>query len=134
MNTPARPAIRMTGLSKPFWDGVAEQRLLLQYDPVARRHQFYPRPVSLFGATPLEWREASGYGELITFTECRSPAKGFEGLGPYLVGVVHLDEGVKFFTRIVNATFDTITIGQRMHINWDPEGIDQLCRFEPVRD
>jgi uncharacterized OB-fold protein len=134
MNTPTRPAIRMTGLSQPFWNGVAQQRLLLQYDPVARRYQFYPRPVSLYGAAALEWREASGFGELIAFTECHAPAKGFEGLGPYLVGVVRLDEGVKFFTRIVNATFDTIAIGQRMRINWDPEAVDQLCRFEPALD
>lgn len=134
MSDTARPAIRQTKMSAPFWEGIAQQRLLLQYDAKADRYQFYPRPVSLYSGAPLEWREASGYGKLVAFTECRSPAKGFESLGPYLVGVVKLDEGVKFFTRIVNASYDSLAIGQRMRVNWDPEGIDALCRFEPAGD
>jgi uncharacterized OB-fold protein len=121
-----------TKLSRPFWDGIAGRRLLLQYDPLAKRYQFYPRPLSLFSATrSLEWREAAGSGTLIAHTLCHSPAKCYEGQVPYLVGIVRLDEGVKIFTRIVNADGADLAIGQRMRLSWDESGAETLFRFEP---
>lgn len=129
----AKPEIRPTDLSGPFWEGVAGRRLLLQYDPAAQRYQFYPRPLSLFGGGPLEWRPASGRGTLIARTLCHSPAPGFEEEVPYILGIVVLEEGPRIFARIVNAEFGALRIGQPMRLAWDETRSDRiLYQFEPA--
>ena len=129
-----KPEIRPTDLSRAFWDGVAERRLLLQYDPVAKRYQFYPRPLSLFGgARVLEWLPASGRGTLVAQTLCHSPAPGFEAEAPYLLGIVALDEGPRIFARIVNAEHGDLKIGQAMRLVWDETRADRpVYQFEPA--
>jgi uncharacterized OB-fold protein len=130
------PAPRRSRLTAPFWDAAAQQRLLLQFDPATGRYQFYPRPLSLFsdGGT-LEWRESSGRGILVAFTVVHSPAKGYETDAPYLAGIVRLDEGPRFFARIVNADAASLRAGQRMRVAWaaPPEAHPQRmpCVFEP---
>jgi uncharacterized OB-fold protein len=128
-----KPEIRPTDLSRPFWDGVAAGRLLLQYDPAAQRYQFYPRPLSLFGAGPLEWRPASGRGTLIAQKLCHAPAPGFDDEVPYLLGIVALEEGPRIFARIVNAEYAGLRIGQAMRLAWDDTRADRrLYQFEPA--
>lgn len=118
--------------SKPFWDAAAERRLLLQRDPVTNRWQFYPRPVSLFSAAAPEWKESAGRGELVAFTTCHSPAKGFDDEVPYQVGIVRLDEGARMFARIVNAGEKPLVVGQRMRVAWlEPKESRLPCAFEP---
>jgi uncharacterized OB-fold protein len=117
---------------KAFWDGAKERRLMLQYDPVAKRWQFYPRPVSLYGAlNPLEWREAAGKGALVAHTTCHSPARGYEKDVPYTVGIVQLDEGPRIFSRIVNADPQEMRVGQRMRVVWNAQRFP--LQFEPDR-
>jgi len=130
----ARPTVEPTRLSAPFWAGVAERRLLLQYDPAGERYQFYPRPLSLFSDSgALEWKEASGQGKLIAYTLCHSPAPGFEDEVPYLLGVIQLDEGPRIFARVVNADAAAIKVGVRMRLVWDDSAPQRLYQFEPAR-
>lgn len=119
--------------TQPFWDGVQQGRLLLQYDAAARRWQFYPRPVSLFGEGPVEWKESAGRGALVAFTTCHAPARGFEADVPYQVGIVALDEGVRLFARIRNPAGRALAVGQRMRLAWAPLQDGRLpCEFEPT--
>ena len=129
-----KPEIRPTDLSRPFWDGVAARRLLLQYDPVAQRYQFYPRPLSLFSdGRALEWRAASGRGTLVAQTLCHAPAPGFEEEVPYILGLIRLEEGPRIFARIVNAEYGALAIGQAMRLVWDETRADRLLyQFEPA--
>ena len=128
----ARPRVQPTNLSQPFWTAIGQRQLLLQYDPVARRCQFYPRPLSLFGtAGALEWRPSSGRGKLVAQTLCHVPAPGFEDEVPYLLGIIQLEEGPRIFARIVNAGTGGIAVGQRMRLAWDESSADRMYRFEP---
>lgn len=43
-----RSTPRTFSFSKPFWDATRDRKILLQYCPVAKQFQFYPRPTSLF--------------------------------------------------------------------------------------
>ena len=55
--------------SQPFWDGLTEHRIQVQYSPSTGRYVFYPRtlaPGTL--ADDLEWRQISGAGTLVSFT------------------------------------------------------------------
>ena len=106
----------VTEATRPFWDGIAAGKLMLQYDPRIGRYQFYPRALSLWSEGPLEWREASGQGTLAAATRTHFPAPGFTDKLPYLQGVVLLDEGPRIFANLTGATLEELRVGQRMQI------------------
>ena len=109
----------VTDTTKPFWDGIAQQRLMLQFDPRSGRYQFYPRALSLWTEGPLEWREATGEGTLVAFTQTHFPAPGFTDRLPYLQGLVRLDEGPRIFANLSGATLGELKVGDRMRIAFD---------------
>ena len=68
------PVPEPTPVSRPFWDALAQHRILVQYSPSADRYVFYPRmfaPGTL--ADDLEWREIDGAATLYTYTVARRP-------------------------------------------------------------
>ena len=113
-----------TNLSKPFWDGLAAKKLLLQFDPAGKRYQFYPRP----GA--FEWKESKGKGVLVANALVHTPAEGFEKDAPYAVGIVRLDEGPRIFARLVG---DGLKPGMRMRMVWNDKLAGLPFQFEPDR-
>lgn len=122
-------------LCQPFWEAAKDGRLVIQYDPVVEKYQFYPRSVSIFtGRQNLEWREASGKGTLYSFTDIHVAPSGFEDLAPYMIGVIELDEGVRMMTPLQNVTMDDAALGMRMRICWQKLSDDiTFPAFEPDR-
>ncbi|MBX3636200.1 MAG: OB-fold domain-containing protein [Rubrivivax sp.] len=128
-----KPSITVTETSAPFWQGVKDKRLLLQYDPLARRHQFFPRPISLQGTGALEWRASRGEGKLVAFTETHFPAPGFKT--PYLEALIQLDEGPRLFTTVVGVVYADLRIGMRMRIVWpDASESSDPFQFTPCQE
>lgn len=123
-----KPPIIVTATSMPFWDGVKNHSLMLQYDLHSRSYQFYPRPLSLFSEGPLEWREASGRGTLAAFTLTHFPAPGFDAELPYLEGIIKLDEGPRIFAPLTGARLQDLVVGQRMRIVYGVGGHAFLFR------
>lgn len=121
----------VTETTRPFWDGIAAKRLMLQFDPRSGRYQFFPRPLSLWSEGPLEWREVKGEGTLAAVTLTHFPAPGFQDKLPYLQGVVRLDEGPRIFANITGATLGELKVGQRMRIVYG-EGDDAPFQFRPI--
>lgn len=114
-----RPLPQPWILLKPFWEATRQGKLLIQYDPVVKKYQFYPRPVSVYtGRRNLEWREVSGKGSLFSFTETHVAPPGFEDLAPYMIGVVELDEGVRMMVPLQNITVDSARLGMRLRVCW----------------
>lgn len=104
----------------PFWEGVSQGKLVLQYCTEAKRFQHYPRPVSLFtGRRTLEWREVSGNGTIYAFTVVRIPGPGLEGRLPLCVATVELDEGVRMIANVINCAPEEPAIGKRVRLAWD---------------
>ena len=141
MNQPAndtlsveRLPIRPTNFSKPFWEATHEKKLLLQYCPASRQYQFFPRPVSLFtGRRGLEWREASGRGEIYSYTVARLGPGPFRGHEPYLVALVLLEEGVQIMANVVGCAVEDIGIGMKVVPFWAPRSDGtHLLMFQPV--
>ena len=119
---PKRPraAPTPTNITKPFWDGVNQHKLLLQYDPDAKRYQFYPRAGSVYtGKRNLEWKEAAGTGTIYSWTETYVPFRGFEGQEPYLIACVELDEGVRLMSLLRNCTASEVEIGMRVRLIYE---------------
>ncbi|MDI4231752.1 OB-fold domain-containing protein [Bradyrhizobium sp. Arg237L] len=106
--------------TKEFWDGAKRGKLMLQFCTEAKRFQHFPRPVSLFtGRKTVEWREASGYGTVYSWTVTRSPWPGHEQRVPYICAYVELDEGVRFLCNLVDCDENEVEIGMPVEVRWD---------------
>lgn len=113
--------------SKPFWDGIAQGKLVLQYCTEAKRFQHYPRPVSLYtGRRTLEWREVSGLGTIYACTVVRIPGPGVEGRIPLCVATVELDEGVRIIANVLRCAPGDLAVGKRVKL-----AIDHLAPDHP---
>lgn len=106
--------------SKPFWDGARAGKLMLQFCKDTNRFQHYPRPVSIYtGSRNLEWREASGKGQIYACTTVRVPGPGLQGRLPLSVATIELDEGVRMIANIIESHPDEVEIGCRVELLWD---------------
>lgn len=112
----ARPMPVKTPTSAPFWDALAEHRIVIQYSPSTQAYVFYPRvlaPRTL--AADLEWREISGMGTLYSFTVARRPVgPHFADAVPQILGIVEWDEGPRFSTEIVDVAPEELSVGMRL--------------------
>ena len=130
-----RPLPQPWKLTEPFWEAARNGKLIIQYDPVVKKYQFYPRSVSIFtGRSNLEWREVPGKGTLYSFTDIHVAPPGFEDLAPYMIGVIELDEGVRMMTPLQGITMDDAVLGMRMRVCWQKLS-DEITypAFEPDR-
>lgn len=113
-----------------FWEGVATDRLRIKRCTDCG-HTWHPKRIvcTQCGSSELEWTDASGNGEVYSFSEVhRAPTPAFASSVPYAVGVVRLDEGVHLFTRLfaadggldigarVKCEFRVLELGQKMPV------------------
>jgi uncharacterized OB-fold protein len=128
-STPAARPVPRVGVyvdTQPFWDGLAEGKLMLQYCTVAKRFQHYPKPVSNFtGRRTLEWRQVKGAGVIYACTVVRIPGPGLDGRLPLCVATVELDEGVRIIANVLHCRPEQLKIGARVKLTWDTIGADQ---------
>lgn len=131
-----RPLPPARSFSAPFWEATREKRLVIQYDRVADKYQFYPRPTSIFTGRrgTLEWREVSGRGALFSYTIVRRARPPFRDREPYVVAMVTLDEGVNVMSNIIGCVEEDLAAGLRVKPYWHPlpDGRNLLL-FEPDR-
>ena len=131
-----KPMPEPTPVTKPFWDGLREHKVRIQYSPSADRYIFYPRilaPGTL--ADDLEWREVSGAGTLYTFTVADRPtAPPWADALPQLLAIVELDEGPRLSSELVDVAPDALRVGMRVKAVFQdyPEQDITLLRFAPA--
>ena len=121
---PQRPEPK-TGLfvdTEPFWKGTERGELMLQYCPDTQQFQMFPRPVSMYsGRRELEWRKVSGRGTIYACTIVRVPAPNLDASRlPLSVVTVELGEGVRILGNVLDRDPETVAIGQRVELAWDP--------------
>ncbi len=112
---------RHSDVAEPFWAGVRERKLMLQFDAASGRAQFYPRPQSLHSEAGVRWREASGRGTIFALTKSRVAPPALVDQVPYALALVKLEEGPRMLARVL-APFEQLAIGQPVHITWEEGG------------
>lgn len=109
------PAPAIDPESKPYWDATQLGKLLIKYCNGCEKYFHYPRSLCPFcSSAQTQWREASGRGEIYSFSTLRRVAE------PYTVAYVTLAEGPKMLTNIVDCDFDKLQIGQKVHLAFKP--------------
>lgn len=107
--------------TKPFWDAAREHRLLLPRCRSCSEHHFYPRELCPHCySDDLEWVDASGKGEVYSYTVARKPAgPAFAADVPYVIAMIRLDEGPRMLTNIVTSDVEGVRIGARVKVSFD---------------
>jgi hypothetical protein len=105
--------------SKPFWDGVQSDKLLLPFCVACDKAHFPPRPFCPHcWAEEIEWRAGSGRGTLYTFTIVRAnPPSAFVDILPFVIGIVRLEEDVQMMTHVVG-DHDKLYCDAPVEVEW----------------
>jgi uncharacterized OB-fold protein len=121
---PSRPLPVATTETAPYWRAALAGRLEIQRCRACARHQFYPRPFCIGCLSDdLEWVEASGRGQVYTWTVCHVAAHpAFEARVPYALAMVELDEGVRMLAGIVDSDLERLAVGARVRVCFEPIG------------
>lgn len=112
--------------SAPYWQALQEGRLILKSCSDCGKSHFYPRELCPHcHSDQLSWIDASGAGEVYSYTVCRRPAgPAFAEEVPYVVAIIELDEGPRMMSRILCEP-ELVSIGQRVTVRFEHQS-DEL--------
>ncbi len=108
-----------------YWAGVRERRLLIKKCTACGKLQ-HPRRLFCLACRcdAFEWVETKGTGTVYTFsTVHRAPTEAFAKEAPYTVGILHLDEDVYFFSRIIPNAGGEVRIGAPVRLEFRDVGV-----------
>jgi uncharacterized OB-fold protein len=126
-----RPLPHPSELTQPFWDATREHKLVMQRCTNCGTWTWLPQPVCRKCLTPtLEWTPTSGRGTVYTYVIMhRSTLPSFTA--PYVIAVVELEEGTRFFTNIVGCDPKDVKIGMPVEVRFNDQGEVSLPEFAP---
>jgi uncharacterized OB-fold protein len=122
--------------TQPFWDGAAEERLVIQRCDSCGAWQYYPRPFcKQCWSQDIGWAEASGEAVLYTFSIVRrNDLPPFGDRVPYVAAVVDLAEGPRMISEVVDCDLDSVQIGMPLQVTFrelEADGL-KLPVFRPA--
>ena len=114
------PGPTITAVTKPFWDGVAREELLIQKCSDCEKHVFYPRThCPHCWSSSLEWVTASGKARLKTYSVVHRPGHpGWQDIAPYPVGIVELEEGPSMLTQLLVDSPENLKMGDALKVRF----------------
>jgi hypothetical protein len=128
------PAPIISADTAAFWAATKKGVLLLQRCDACQRTIWYPKAFcNACGSLETTSFEASGEGEIYSFTEVHRGETAYRETPSFILAMVELDEGVRMLTNIVGAAPDALRIGQRVRVVFDDAGESAaLPRFQPA--
>ena len=111
----AIPVPQPDGLDKPYWDGLAEDRLLLQKCKGCNRFQWGPEWIChRCHSFDIEYQQVEGRGRIYSYQRCWHPVhSALKDQGPYIIVLVELPEAdnVRIVGNLLGDPEQTVTIG-----------------------
>lgn len=127
MNVPPKPVPDAD--TQPFWDAVAERRLVVQRCAVCGRWIWQPRPMCPSCHTPEPvWTDISGDARVVSWTVLHPPVLPvWNGAVPFAVLLVEPDDapGVRMLGQLVDddgvllrTTGEHLSMGAPVRLRW----------------
>jgi uncharacterized OB-fold protein len=110
--------------SKPYWDALAEGRLVIQQCAACGTLRHYPRPVcDACYSMDVTWRQACGRGRVHSWTVAHHAFHpGFKGELPYVLATVDLEEGVRMVAQLRGMAPEAMAIGLPVEVTFERAG------------
>ncbi|MBX5450461.1 Zn-ribbon domain-containing OB-fold protein [Thermogemmatispora sp.] len=106
--------------SAPYWEGIQQGELRIQFCTACRRHVFYPRMLCPHcHSDQLIWVTASGRGIIYSYTVVHRAFGPFAAEAPFIIAIVELEEGVRLMTRLINTPRERVRIGAPVQVTFD---------------
>jgi uncharacterized OB-fold protein len=103
-------------VTRPFWEGCVDGRLVVQRDRETGAYHWPPKPAYWKGGR-LEWVEAAGLGRVYTWVVAQEPfLPAFRHLLPLILVVVELDEGPRLVGYMVRCRPEEMRLGLRVRV------------------
>jgi hypothetical protein len=104
--------------TRPFWDGVAEGRLLIKRCRDCSRAHFYPRAFCPHcWSQAVEWEQAAGLGTLYTWSVVHvNDLPPFDRRVPYIAALAELAEGPRMMTNIIDCSVPDLRAGMELEL------------------
>ena len=130
----APPNVLPTPTSQPYWNALAQEKLLIQRCTACGTWVFYPRiRCTTCLSAHLEWQEVDPTGTLYTFSVAFHPtAPWFTADPPLVVAVVELPNGVRMTTNVITDDVRSLSIGMALTGVFDHREDVTLLKFRPA--
>jgi hypothetical protein len=117
---PQKSLPKINPVDRPFWEGAAKNKFLLQKCKTCGKVQFFPRIACVDCFGQLDWIEAKGTGKIHSFTLVRVPRNpAFKEEVPiYYINVI-LDEGVIIESRPLGDNKEKVKLGDRVKVRYE---------------
>jgi uncharacterized OB-fold protein len=131
-----KPLPLITKLSKVFYDGCRQNKLLYQQCGDCGCVIFFPKflcPNCM--SHNLVWKESKGKGKIYTYTITYDYGpREFMQDGPFSLALIDLDEGFRMMSNVVDCDFNEIKCDMPVEVVFDPVTPEiTLPKFRPVK-
>lgn len=113
-----KPLPEITDLTRPFWSGAREGRLMMQKCARCGTLDFYPKPWCVeCGHRGLEWVEVRRTGTVYSHTVATTVMMNLSGWKdeiPLTLCLVDLDDGPRMYAQLVDCPPEQLRIGMRV--------------------
>lgn len=132
-----KPFPEITDMTRPFWEGAAAGRLMMQCCGQCGTVNFHPKPWCIeCGSRDLTWRQMKNQGTVYSYTVSHSVAMnlpGWQGELPVFMALVDVDEGARMYAQVTGVSEDTMTVGMRVEAWFEPIGEGAgIPKFRPL--
>lgn len=121
---PAKPMPEPSPESRPYWEGLAQRRLVLQRCTDCGRIRHYPQPMCpACHSLAADWVEASGAAMVHSWTVAHHPFHpAFRAELPYVLVTADLPEGVRLLAQLRDAGAEALRPGLKLRIDFEDNG------------
>jgi hypothetical protein len=110
-------------ISKPFFDGAKEGKLMLPRCTTCNKVHFYPRMLCPYcHSSQIEWMEASGVGYIHTYAVQHRAFGGWADETPFVTAYIDVHEGVRMMTVLLGVDAEhpeSIRIGAPVRVEFE---------------
>jgi uncharacterized OB-fold protein len=93
---------RVSAFTRPFWDALAEGRLVTTGCKACGRLSFPPKPLCRdCWSEDVAWRPLTPHGRLYSFTQVHVLPRAFQEDGLGSIGIIDLADGVRLMCRLL---------------------------------
>lgn len=132
-----KPLPLITDLSRVFYDGCKEHKLLYQQCRDCDEIVFFPKKIcSGCMSRNLDWKESRGKGKIHSFTVTYdfAPPEFMDDV-PYVLSIINMDEGFRIMSNIVECDFDELECDMPVEVLFEEVTPEiTLPKFKPIRN